>query len=267
MTLVLTELSEAGIAMAADSAITQVRNGRIVSTDSEGWDKLIRVPRITAAASYWGHVGQVTHRFDLWLREVIRSSDYSDLASFADVLADALNAACGGEPLDEGQDTGIHVAGYAEWEDGEPRPYFFHVHNGHGTTRIQEKQDHKGRLIEVRAEWVSDPRKLFEKHQDFPKRSESIEENVQRLKGGYTTRNGDYLLYAVIWRGLTGALNYINLMPDASIPRDPTSVASRKGFLHVVLETMIRLYGCSNRSRVIGGDVTSLGIAPGRYVT
>ena len=39
MTLVLTELSEVGIAMAADSAITRVSRGKIVEIDQQGWCK------------------------------------------------------------------------------------------------------------------------------------------------------------------------------------------------------------------------------------
>ena len=42
MTLILTELSEAGIAMAPDSAITKSVNGRIVTSDRQEWRKICK---------------------------------------------------------------------------------------------------------------------------------------------------------------------------------------------------------------------------------
>ncbi len=267
MTLVLTELSSAGIAMAADSAITKFRRGRIVEIDQQGWSKLLRVPRIRAAVSYWGMIGEVTQtRFDIWLQNVINSGDYRDLPSFADHLADALNDACCGKPLADGQDVGVHVAGYSQWLDGEFRPVFFHVHNGHGRTDIDFQKDEHGNLVAIHPRWVSDPRKLFEKHQDFPDMSKSLEENLISLQGGCIVRNGAYFFYAVIWLYMQEALRYINLIPGVLVPRDPESLSSRKGFLHTVLEIMIRLYRCSNQSRIVGGTVTSLGIGPQGYV-
>lgn len=267
MTLVLTELSNVGIAMAADSAITRLSRGRVIEVDQQGWAKLLRVPSIEAAISYWGMIGAVTQaRFDTWLERMISSGSYTDLESFVDCLADALNDACHGKPLAEGQDVGIHVAGYSQWTDGERRPVFFHVHNGHGRMVIQHEKDQDGRLVAVHPKWAADPRKLFEKHRDFPQASKSVEENLTILQTGYITRNGEYFLYSVIWQHLQQALNYINLIPNVSIPRDPTRLSSRKGFLHTILETMVRIYRCSNQSRIIGGTVTSLGIGPRGYV-
>ena len=50
MTLVLTELTICGIAMAADSAITKIKGGKIVEVDQQGWQKLLRVPKKTCRA-------------------------------------------------------------------------------------------------------------------------------------------------------------------------------------------------------------------------
>ena len=58
MTLVLTQVSNAGIAMVADSAISRMVGGRIVRSDEE-WEKLLWVPRIKAGVSYWGFIGKV----------------------------------------------------------------------------------------------------------------------------------------------------------------------------------------------------------------
>ena len=88
----------------------------------------------------------------------------------------------------------------------------------------------------------------------------SVEKNLAILENGYITRNGAFFIYAVIWEHMQHALKYINLIPDVSVPRDPADLNSRKGFLHTILEMMIRLYRCSNQSLIVGGTVTSLGI-------
>lgn len=62
------------------------------------------------------------------------------------------------------------------------------------------------------------------------------------------------------------AFDYINLIPGVSIPRDASSLNSRKGMLHTTLEIMVRIYRCSNQSRIVGGKVTSLGIGPRGYI-
>jgi hypothetical protein len=267
MTLILTELSEAGIAMAADSAITRLSRGRIVDIDQQGWQKILRVPKINAAISYWGAIGSVTRiQFDNWLQRIIDTENYDDLELFAESVANALNLACLNCPLPSGNDMGIHVAGYSEWSDGVRRPVFYHVHNGNGRFIIREIKDGKGHITSVIPEWQSEPRGLFEVHQDFPFIDKPIDENIAILHNGYITRNGAFFIYAVLWAQMQHALQYINLIQNVSLPRDMNDLSSRKGFLHTMLEMIIRLYRCSNQSRVIGGTVTSLGIGPNGYV-
>jgi hypothetical protein len=267
MTLVVTELSDVGIAMAADSAITRLVNGRIIEVDQQGWLKLLRVPRINAAVSYWGNIGLITRvQFDTWMQRIIETENYNDLGGFAERVSIALNIQCQNHPLPNGNDVGIHVTGYSQWADGVRRPTFYHVHNGHGTFNIREERDEKGRLISVIPNWQSEPRGLFEVHHDFPYLSKPIDENIAILHNGYITRNGAFFIYAVLWEHLQRALGYINLIPNVSLPRDLTDLRSRKGFLHTMLEMIIQFYRCSNQSRIIGGTVTSLGIGPSGYV-
>lgn len=267
MTLVLTELSNVGIVMAADSAITRISGGRVTEVDEQGWTKLLRVPTINSAISYWGMIGSVTQmQFDLWLRRIISSEEYDDLESFARLISNSLNDACNNQPLADGKEVGIHVAGYSQWPDGEQRPVFFHVHNGHGRFVTHEEKDDRGRLVSVNPKWESDPRKLFEVHQDFPSLSQSQEQNIAILDRSYITRNGDFYIYATLWEQMQYAFQYINLIPNVSIPRDSSRISSRKGFLHTILEMIIRLYRCSNQSRIIGGTVVSLGIGPNGYI-
>lgn len=268
MTLILTELTQTGISMAADSAITRMQNGKIIEIDQQGITKILRVPKIRAAISFWGMIGAVTKNkpFDQWLQGIINAENYNDLGSFADVLVDELNKSCNGKPLQDGEEVGIHVAGYAPWEDNELRPFFYHIHNGHGQFISKHETDKYGQLLAVHTKWESEPRKLFEKHQDFPSANKSLNENIEGLKAGYITRNGAFFIYSILAQSIQDALYYINLMPSVSMPRDPTNLASRKGFLHIILEMIIKLYHCSNQSKIIGGTVKSLGIAQDRYV-
>lgn len=271
MTLVITEVSNVGIVLAADSAITKMRGNKIIEIDQQGWRKVLEVPAIKAGISYWGMIGSVTSiRFDQWLERVIASGNYSDLASFADHLANSLNKACNNKPLTDTRGLGVHVAGYATWGDGKKRPFFYHVHNGHGAMQIQHEVeklvDGRNRLVAVHPRWEGEPRKLFEKHQDFPCENKSLEENLQILNNGYITRNGDYFFYSIIWDKLQQGFSYLNLIPNVSIPRDPNKLNSRKGLLHTALETTIRVYRCSNQSKIIGGKVRSLAIGPRGYL-
>lgn len=273
MTLVITELSNTGIVMAADSAITKYdrKTRKVLEVDQQGWAKLLPVRSIQAGISYWGMIGAITDvQFDDWLKkEVINSKAYDSLEAFADVLVLSLNKACHNKPLSQGEDVGLHVAGYMTWVDGIRRPAVFHVHNGHGTTDVMhhyEMIDGSQHLVRVIPTWKADERKLFEKHLDFPDTSKTLEENLWQLQNGFILRNGSYFIYAVIWEQMKAALAYINLIPDVSIPRDPDNLGSRKGLLHTVMDMMVRIYRCSNQSPIIGGTVKSIAIGPTNYL-
>ena len=171
MTLVITEVSKVGIAMAADSAISYGfdTQGRPIERQQKHWEKLVRVPAIKAAVSYWGVIGRVHRQFNLWLKRVIddgwQRGNYNDLETFADYLADVMNKACGGKPLSKDEYVGIHVAGYSNWSDGEKRPVFYHVHNGHLHIEIHvERAVVQGRehIDAVHPKLVADPRKLLQ---------------------------------------------------------------------------------------------------------
>ena len=271
MTLVLTELSNAGIAMAADSAITHIDDqGNIREIDQQGWKKLLRVPSIYAGVSYWGMIGAITNdRFDGWLRRVIQEEEnYNDLRSFAEHVKTRLNEAAGNRPLADKQEVGIHVGGFAPWPDGQIRPFFYHVHNGHGEYKLTPilEPGQPERLVQIEAEWVSQPRELFSVNQDFPKANQSLEDNLRVLESRFITRNGHFLLYAIMWPRFSEAIVIMNLIPNISVPRDPNNLNSRKGFLHVMLQIMIRIYECSNQCRVVGGEVSSLGIRQNGFI-
>jgi len=268
MTLVLTEVFQAGIAMAADSAVVKMQGGRVVESSATGLRKLTRVPSIDAGCSCWGMIGAVTpppQQFDLWLQGVIDARRYVDLRTFAERVATELNAQYGGVPLAEGCEVGVHIAGYYPWSDGVRRPCFYHVHNGHGQYRIARRLEQSPvgpPTLRVEAHWESGPRELFSAHLDFPAADVPLEQNLAALDHGYITRNGSFLVYALLWQHLERALKEVNATSDIRLPRDRDSIPSRVAFLKVILETMVKLHGCSTQSRIVAGDVHTLGIGP-----
>lgn len=128
--------------MAADSSISILKRGKVLSVNREYWKKLIKVDRIAAGISYWGTIGLITQdRFDEWLEHKIASGSFTDLLSFANYLAKELNDAAGDKLMRQNQPAGIHVAGMHEWEDGKLRPTFYHVHNGHLHVELEIPND------------------------------------------------------------------------------------------------------------------------------
>lgn len=272
MTLILTELSEAGIAMAADSAITyRDQQGRSIQKAQTNWLKLLKVPSVNAAVSYWGSVGAVTQkRFDRWIQQLINTRSYNTVSSLADCIASELNQACGGRPLLEKDCVGVHVAGYAPWSDGVCRPVFFHVHNGHGNFIINktvEERNGQSYITKLTPKFQAEPRKLFAKHQDFPDIKCSLDKTLESLRKCYITRNGDYLKFSIISEQLSHTFACLNLISGFSIPRHPSNLQSRLGYLLTMLDITISIYSCSTAQKTIGRPVVGLGIRPdGSYV-
>lgn len=257
--------------MAADSAISWMKNGAVHDIDEQGWLKLMRVTKIRAGVSYWGDIGAlICSPFDSYLSSIIAlEKEYDDLATFADHVVASLNKKANGLPLSHDHAVGIHIAGFGPWTDGVVRPMFYHVHNGHGEYRIRQFTHRTGGidvLERVEVSWRGDPRKLFEKHLDFPSSTRSLQENREALTRGYITRNGSFFEFAVLWKQLELGVTYLNRVKGLSIPNSPGHVGSRKALLHAMLESIVRFYKVSNRKRTVGGKVTSLGIgADGRF--
>lgn len=258
--------------MVADSTITRLNSkGQFDVTDQQQWRKVLRVPRIPAIVGYWGFIGRIhNRRFDHWLLAKIDSATYRDIPSLAESLADILNASCGGKPLKHDECVGIHVAGFHPWSDGIRRPVLVHVHNGRGHMQIEHVSEtllDGKRLVEVRPRFVAEPRMLFEAHADFPDPSMSLDQNLATLRGAHITRNGDFFYYSIVWDALQQSFNYLNLIPGFSIPRDRRSLSARRGLLIAAVETMIRVYACSNQRRIVGGKVSAEAVSPHGYLS
>jgi hypothetical protein len=265
MSLILTEISNAGIAMVADSSIS-MRNPVTGQTEphKKDWLKILKVPRIHAAVAYWGNIGAVSgaEPFDQWLTTRIRDGAYTDLPSFANFLATELNTAAHDAPLPHEQCVGIHVAGYHPWQDNISRPTFYHVLNGDGHIAIRHhvtNQNGQQVLTRIDHQWIAEPRRLFYAHLDYPSDGRPLAESIAKLEAGYITRNGDYFPYLLISDGINFTQQTLQLS-GISLPANPDRLGSRLGYLSLVMQTVIAIYGCSSLTEVVGGYVTALGI-------
>lgn len=254
MTLVLSELSRFGIAMAADSAITFhefLPTGESRLRVVLGAKKLQLIPKLNAGISVWGQgsirIGDDVINIDTWIENIIteKEDDYDSLDSFANLLASEIRTFI--QPIDVSHNpwgtVGFHLAGFVDYE-GEPTQTFYHIHNG------------RSQALEMRGETVDDPSIVNANH-DFPP-------NMARAFSGrlvwYRTRNGDLRIYNRLFGLLEQFLRRIERETHIVIPHS-TSIADRAEWLKFQIKTMAELYEFSNlEARTIGGDIATLTI-------
>ena len=242
MTLVLTELNQHGIAMAADSAVTfsvPLPSGDVTHRVLHGIRKLQPVHQINAGISCWG-IGSINGvDTDIWIGDVIQRSQSatSDLHSFASYLASELNSVL----PPNSPNSGFHVAGFDQ-SGTAAFPAFYHVHNGS-------------------SQYFKDINTaIFNANFDMP---------PQPYQPGqfYITRNGDYRFYAQFFAYFQGFLQSLPSQPQLasiSIP-SPDDLYTRAKLLRLQIQTVAGLYDVSNLVPGIGGPITLLGIGPSGY--
>ncbi len=189
--------------MVADSAISMPdQNGVLTAVERIEWRKLLWAPRVGAGVSYWGRIGLITlDRFDEWLDCRIANGNYANnLPAFVAFLANELNQAVGNLPA--GEPLGLHVAGFHDWSDGQRRPTFYHIHNGHGHMAQTVQQNPAGQITSVEYQMQWEQRTLFHAHRDLPTIEEEVPAALARLQSGWITRNGNFATYLVISQGL-----------------------------------------------------------------
>ncbi len=249
MTLVLTEVSQFGVAMAADSAIT-FPFGRVYI----GAQKLLPVYQINAGLAIWGKGNVNDVEADVWVQNFIDNDVTSGMGlwEMANKLAEKLNEAFG-EVISERM--GIHVGGFDE-KNGIHGPAFYHVHNGHYRPGFRN-----GEYVVI----PDEPIREFRAHDD---RLPAIYEP----NDFYLTRNGDFAVFAFLYDQITPLLKDIHKRTRLIFPYPP-SLAARGEHLRFWINTIKEIYRLSNRrERIlpqpatagdasIGGPVTVLTIA------
>lgn len=179
MTLILTELSPHGIAMAADSAVTVQATSPVPYTRYlTGMQKLQPVYHLQAGVSTWGHATVDGMDADVWLASFIQWSveQTGTLGEFAVLLQGELRRALG--PGSGVPRIGFHLAGYEE-HDGERLPSFYHIHDGPSETF--------GNI---------DPQLVNANHDMSPARFRQARD-LGVLP--FIVRNGDYTFYVNLW--------------------------------------------------------------------
>lgn len=242
MTLILTELSTLGIAMATDSAVTLEYSTGRTSVQPDGARKLQKVPYLNAGVSGWG-MGRIEDiPTDEWLTAFITANaDLKDLNSFAEALAVRLRGVVDPSP-DGSSRLGFHVAGFEQY-DGKNVPSFYHVHDGPSTTLAA-----KG--IHV------DPALVNANHDVTPEEFARLVQNGR----AWITRNGDYHLYARIFHMLENFLADLEA-EGINIPNSQ-NLHDRVEYLVFQIRTVSDLYRMSNLVPEIGGPIRFLSISP-----
>ncbi len=234
MTLIITEVSHYGIAMAADSAETldvELSNGERFVRVSAGVKKLQPIPYLSAAISGWGR-GEIpdgagtSKPTDVFMADFIaRHADASTIDSFASELAAELESCLSGdqEPL------GFHLAGIVDWRGG-PTPTLYHVRNCDGKYgHLQIHEFIAGHDVEPQAFDPDRPRHL---------------------------RNGDFGLFAKF----IDALKFKIPFQYGGIQIPHPSLLGRALFWGSWIKFISDLYAASGLLRTIGGPVSVLTI-------
>lgn len=245
MTLILTEISHFGIAIAADSAITE---GTDIKRSLSGIQKLQPIPKINAGISCWGEaeIGGITT--DIWLDSFIKDKkrEYTSIEEFALLLQNELRKNI--DEIDPSNENlmwgtiGFHLAGFVKYE-GEFVPTCYHIHNG------------RSQMLERRGEKI-DPKIINANHDFTPNLIKKW------LAGGVnpTLRNGEIEIYATIFDSLQEFFNELYEKTHIKIPQS-NSLEDRAEWLKFQIEMIGGLYKLSNIGPSIGGEISTLTIS------
>jgi hypothetical protein len=252
MTLILTEVSRAGIAMAADSAYTPHGGGRTTYHP-----KVFSSAKLGVGMSMWGdQLPQPPHD---WVVSFIRREEAAGTPNVhlvANHLESDLRSACPLARPTAGLDAtlGFHVAGF---DSGFP--VLYHVHNGASQAMAARHRVVNPLLINANPDIdLAESKRILS--------SSTIT--------GQITRNGDYRIYAIINHLLDPVLGPLDPSRQGAgvqtslgtlyVPAGKTLV-DRSNYLGFQIRLIANLYAVSNVSALlkttgphIGGDILAL---------
>lgn len=257
MTLIVTEASKFGIAMAADSAVTfnyppnlTLSSGRRVPpTVRTGVQKIVPISSINAAVAAWGfgNVGTPQNKslqipLDQFLFDFANRVDsHKSITSVGNELAEEINSR-----IEIGKVRGgFHLAGYDKY-DNKTFPVIYHVHTGH---------DPAG------------PHGPLKLHQDFPYASgRTIDKWIEDLNNDiiFWLRNGQFRTYAYFSEYLNDLMQRLAaetgfLCPD--LTKFATPLEARARFLKLQISTICEFYRLSNHLETIAMPISWITIS------
>jgi hypothetical protein len=242
MTLILTELTSFGIAMAADSAVKVINTRTGLAQIVPGVArKLQQVPYLNAGISCWGE-GEIENTpTDQWLSAFIASNQGIDnLHDFAGELASQLNDRIPSPPRGN-RCLGFHLAGFDDF-NGTPTPSFYHIHDGFCRT------------LESRGIYVDATR--FNANHNVPP-------DIFVQNPAYLIRNGDIRFHAEIFASLESV--FTHLRPIGVLIPHSQDLEDRASYLIFQIKTVAEIYRLSNLLPGIGGQIHYLTINPQGY--
>lgn len=257
MTLVLSELSVFGVAMAADAAITTEFFGHLPLLSGRqtppvvrtGARKLVAVPQAGAAISVWGFgaIGTPSDPtpqipIDLYLLDFAAEVPAgARLADIGESLARKTNLR-----IRIGQDRGgFHVGGFIS-EGPHTVPAVYTVHTG--------PEDASPQLPLALYRDFPDPRNL-----DISTWATDLRTHF------YYVRNGDFGAYALLAESLFDLTQRLAQEQHFVVPspdRFADPLEGRGRFLRLQLQTICEFYRLSNRLETIAGPVSWITIGP-----
>ena len=256
MTLIVSEVSKFGIAMTADSAVTeQYPSSWTLSsgisappTVRTGAQKIIPIQSINAAISVWGFgsVGMPNDldaqipidRFLQDFAESIRSGVSLDDVGYQ--LVDVIN-----ERIKIGQIRGgFHLAGYSQ-ENRKRFPALYHIHTGPNTQV---------------------PHEALRLYRDYPFDSgRTVDEWLQELNSTtFWLRNGLFDTYAIFQGYLNDLMNRLRKETNFDCPdysKFSSPLEARGRFLKLQIQTICEFYRLSNRLETIAMPISWITIS------
>lgn len=271
MTLILTELSRMGIAMAADSALTvplRQPDGTIGDKVYYGARKLFPVPNLTAGISYWGW-GDVPQpgakwedkekleRTELWLPKFLEYNKdrYQTVSDLAILLEKELRLRI--PPINIAHypfgDGGVHLAGYESIED-KIIPVFWHIHNGFS-------QQFKTQKLDLHVVNANNDVPLVPSDDNVAD-IDGMSINEGKVEG--ITRNGDIEDYVALYEVLFKPSSPFSRLVGSTGLTFPflETLADRVNLLEFQIQTIAGLYRFSKEGQGIGGPISKLTISP-----
>jgi hypothetical protein len=250
MTLILTEISNLGIAMAADSAVTiQIikPDGTMVYRVLTGVRKLQVIDKLNAGIAVWG-LGQIDNLdTDIWLQDFINSQreNYNTLNEFAILLQNEVRNTI--PPINFRErplgTIGFHLAGFVDHLN-RLTATFYHIHNG-----ISQTMCERGITINPA---------IVNANHDLPP---DITDELLSSGRHVVIRNGDIAVFAPFIEHI--GVFFGNLSRHGLTIPDSRNLIERAEWLKFEIRTMSEIYRFSNlHLPTIGGKIDTLLITP-----
>ena len=256
MTLIVSEVSRFGIAMAADSAITETypedwilpSGSHTPPTVRVGAQKIIPIRTIDAAISVWGFgaVGAPGQE-DVMIPIDRYLEDFAEMVKPNSSLEEVGNqlAAVTNERIEVGQVRGgFHLGGYTT-QGAKRFPALYHIHTGH-------KPGGPHRPLELRPDYPFDS-------------GRDVDRWLKELKSTtFWLRNGAIDAYGAFQRHLNDLMNRLRKEADFDCPYYPrfsSALEARGRFLRLQIQTICEFYRLSNRLETIAMPISWITIS------